>query len=188
MPAEEKDSHVVVPVEEDELVLSQHDEHSVDELGHLGIDEKHRPEASSTKTEGRLGRGADLKADGQEKKRQTSHSRNRHLKLPLLSEAPTHRKVKALLVDGVKKVGRRSDETDGGENCKQQVPQLQGTLELEGLSAGHDLLPNEAEKKVNGTDDERHVHISFSKLYETPCIEVDLWRTDESGRKLKLLV
>ena len=45
VPAVEQDGRVVVPVQEDEGLLAQHDKGRVHELGQLGRDEKHRPQA-----------------------------------------------------------------------------------------------------------------------------------------------
>ncbi len=45
VPAVDEHGGVVVPVEEDELLLAQHDEHRVDELGQLAHDEHVGPEA-----------------------------------------------------------------------------------------------------------------------------------------------
>jgi len=58
-PAEQQHSHVVVPVQEDERSLAEHDEHRVDELRHLTVDEEHHPEAGRTGAPGLSGVGAD---------------------------------------------------------------------------------------------------------------------------------
>ena len=44
VPAVDEDGDVVVPVEEDQLLLPQHDEDGVPQLGHLGQHEHPRPE------------------------------------------------------------------------------------------------------------------------------------------------
>ncbi len=58
-PAEQQHGHVVVPVQEDERSLAEHDEHRVDELRHLTVDEEHHPEAGRTGTPRLSGVGAD---------------------------------------------------------------------------------------------------------------------------------
>lgn len=45
VPGEEEDGDVVVPVQEDELVLPEHDEDGVDQLGRLRQRERPHPEA-----------------------------------------------------------------------------------------------------------------------------------------------
>ena len=44
VPGEEQDSHMVVPVQEDQWLLPQHDENCVAELRHLGHGEEIAPE------------------------------------------------------------------------------------------------------------------------------------------------
>ena len=51
-PAEEQHGHVVVPVEEDQRLSSEHNEQSVDQLRHLAEDEEHDPETRRTRTPG----------------------------------------------------------------------------------------------------------------------------------------
>ena len=51
-PAKQQHGHVVVPVQEDERSLAEHDEHRVDELRHLAVDEEHHPEAGGTSPPG----------------------------------------------------------------------------------------------------------------------------------------
>jgi len=48
IPAVQQHCHVVVPVEEDEGFLAEHDEHRVNQLRHFGENEEHHPEPRGT--------------------------------------------------------------------------------------------------------------------------------------------
>lgn len=148
VPRENENGSMVVPVEEDELLATQHHEHRVNQFGRLGQNEQPSPEAGS---------GHLRDQSGCKEKSPFSNRSRTHL---TMKGVGTHGMMESIVGQHMHHLGPHSQRAANGEGGQDNVPQGQRKFQSEWFVAcGHVEFAEEDEGQVGGGIVERRLPI-----------------------------